>query len=186
MLRSLIKSRRAYRALKKVDISKDQIDEIIEYIKIAPSCFNNQPWRFVFVQDEKLKEVFSALNRGNAWAKNGSMIVAVFSKAEFDCQIKEREPYFMFDTGMATAYLILLLTELGLVAHPIAGFDSIQVKEILQIPAEMSLITLVVVGMHTSFLPDEMSESQRNSEGKRPMRKKNEEIAFFNSYTGKN
>ena len=184
MLRSLIKSRRAYRALKKVDISKDQIDEIIEYVKIAPSCFNNQPWRFVFIQDEKLKEVFTALNKGNAWAKNGSMIVAVFSKVEYDCQIREREPYFMFDTGMATAYLILLLTELGLVAHPIAGFDPIKVKDMLHIPADMTLITLIVVGMHTSFLPVELSESQRNSEGKRPMRKTNEEIAFFNSYTG--
>ena len=185
MLRSLIKSRRAYRALKKVEITQDQIDEIIEYIKLAPSCFNNQPWRFIFIRDEKLKEVFSALNKGNAWAKNGSMIVAVISKPEFDCQIKEREPYFMFDTGMATAYLILLLTELGLVAHPIAGFNPVQAKEILQIPADMSLITLVVVGTHTTFLPEELSESQRNSEGKRPMRKSNEEIAFFNSYTGK-
>ncbi|MHA1236914.1 MAG: nitroreductase family protein, partial [Candidatus Hodarchaeales archaeon] len=51
MLRSLIKSRRAYRALKPVEITRDQIEEIIEFIKIAPSCFNNQPWRFVFVQD---------------------------------------------------------------------------------------------------------------------------------------
>ena len=54
----------------------------------------------------------------------------------------------------------------------------------LHIPADMTLITLIVVGMHTSFLPVELSESQRNSEGKRPMRKTNEEIAFFNSYTG--
>jgi nitroreductase len=184
MLRSLIKSRRAYRALKPVEITRDQIEEIIEFIKIAPSCFNNQPWRFVFVQDEKLEEIFPALNKGNTWAKNGSMIVAVFSKAEYDCKIKEREPYFMFDTGMATAYLILLLTELGLVAHPIAGFDPIQVKEILRIPADMSLITLIVVGKHTSFFPEEMNEKQRNSEEQRPLRKKPEEIAFFNSYTG--
>jgi nitroreductase len=132
-----------------------------------------------------LKEVFSALNKGNAWAKHGSMIVAVFSKADYDCQIKEREPYFMFDTGMATAYLILLLTEIGLVAHPIAGFDPIRIKEILEIPIDMSLITLIIVGEHTSFFTEEMTEGQKISEGKRPERKKNEEIAFFNRYTGK-
>jgi len=184
MLRSLIKSRRAYRALKPVEISQDQIEEIIEFIKLAPSCFNNQPWRFVFIQDEKLQEIYPTLNKGNLWAKNGSMIVAVFSKAKYDCQIKEREPYFMFDTGMATAYLILLLTELGLVAHPIAGFDPIQVKEILHIPVDMSLITLIVVGKHTTFFPVEMNEKQRNGEGQRPLRKKPEEFAFFNEYSG--
>ncbi|MCK4848593.1 MAG: nitroreductase family protein [Candidatus Heimdallarchaeota archaeon] len=185
MLRTAIKVRRAYRALKPVEISQNQIEEIIEFVKLAPSCFNNQPWRFIFVQNEKLKEIYPALNNGNSWAKNGSMIVAVFSKSIYDCQIKEREPYFMFDTGMATAYLILLLTELGLVAHPIAGFDPTPVKETLRIPADMTLITLLVVGKRTSYFPEEMNEKQRNSEEQRPLRKKTEEIAFFNSYTGK-
>ena len=184
MLRSLIKSRRAYRALKPSKIAKDQIEEILEFVKLTPSCFNNQPWRFIFIQDEKLKEVLPFLNKGNVWAKNSSMIIGVFSKAEFDCQIKDREPYFLFDTGMATAYLILLLTELGYVAHPIAGFDPNRIKEILQIPEDMSLITLIIVGKQTSFLPEELNERQRNSEGQRPSRKNVEEFAFFNKYDG--
>ena len=46
----------------------------------------------------------------------------------------------------------------------------------------MTRITLIIVVMHTTFLPKELSESQKNSEGKRPLRKRNEEIAFFNNY----
>ena len=64
--------------------------------------------------------------------------------------------------------------------HAEKKFRGQQVTHLLAI----NYVGFVIVGMHTSFLPVELSESQRNSEGKRPMRKKNEEIAFFNIYTG--
>ena len=103
--------------------------------------------------------------------------------SSLDCQIPNRDPYFLFDTGMATAYLILLLTELGLVAHPIAGFDLDKAKEILHIPQDKSLITLIIVGKHTSEFPEEMSEKQQENEGKRPKRKSVEEFISFNQYS---
>jgi len=94
-----------------------------------------------------LKQLHGAMSKGNAWVQAASLIIAVFSKKELDCLIKERE-YYLFDTGMATAFIILRATELGLVAHPIAGFNEDAVKEILGIPEEMRLITLVIVGKH--------------------------------------
>jgi len=184
MLDSLIRSRRAYRALEPVEIPSEDIKRIAELVSLSPSCMNNQPWRFVFVQNPTvLQSVFSALTRGNAWAKNASMIVAVHSEASLDCQISGRDPYFLFDTGMATAYLILLLSEMGLVAHPIAGFDLNKTKEILKIPKDNSLITLIIVGKHTSEFPEEMSEKQRETEGRRPKRKSIKEFISFDTYS---
>ncbi|PWI47764.1 nitroreductase [Candidatus Heimdallarchaeota archaeon B3_Heim] len=184
MLDSLIRSRRAFRALQPVEISPEEVKNIAELVSLSPSCMNNQPWRYIFVQDpDTLQTLFTALSRGNAWAKNASMIVAVHSEASLDCQISERDPYFLFDTGMATAYLILLLTEMGLVAHPIAGYDLEKSKEILKIPKDKSLITLIVVGKHTSVFPEEMSEKQRASEPQRPKRKSVEEFISFNQYS---
>lgn len=185
MLDSLIHSRRAYRALTPKTISREEIEKVAELVSLAPSCMNNQPWRFLFVQDTvKLQELVNTLNRGNLWAKSASLIIAVFSKADLDCQISDRDPYFTFDTGMATAYLILLLTEMGLVAHPIAGFNSIIAKKVLNIPAEMSLITLIIVGKHTDIFPEEMNEKQRLTEQQRPKRKSTNEFIFYDSYSG--
>ena len=88
MLKSLIQMRRAYRALTPVKIPREEIENVAELVALAPSCNNSQPWRFLFVQDEtKLQEVVNSLNRGNTWAKNASLIIAVFSKPDLDCQI---------------------------------------------------------------------------------------------------
>ena len=61
---------------------------------------------------------------------------------------------------MATAFIILRATELGLVAHPIAGFDEDKVKEILGIPDDRRVITLVIVGKHMDTVSPVLSEKQ--------------------------
>jgi len=120
-VKEAIEKRRAYRAIEPVDVTDELIRDLAYHASLAPSCYNNQPWRFVFVKSRgKLEELFGMLSSGNGWAKNASLIVAVYSMRDYDCVIKERE-YYLFDTGMAVALMILRATELGLVAHPIAG-----------------------------------------------------------------
>ena len=151
---------------------------------MAPSCFNNQPWRYVFAHNpEVLKELHPALAKGNKWAHFASMIIAVFSKPDYDCIIRDRE-YYLFDTGMATAFLILRATELGLVAHPIAGYSEKKVKQILEIPEDMKVITLVIVGKHSETISDVLSEKHIEAERTRPERFPFEKIAYIDRYTG--
>jgi hypothetical protein len=54
--------------------------------------------------------------------QKSSLIIAVYSKREYDCIIDDRECY-LFDTGIAVSFMILRAAELGLVAHVIAGYD---------------------------------------------------------------
>ena len=122
-----------------------------------------------------------ALSKNNRWIERASMIVAVFSKEEDDCRVRGRI-YHQFDTGMATAFLILRATELGLVAHPIAGYKEKRVKEILDIPEEMQVITLVNVGEHAETLHDLLTEGQKEGEKERPPRKAFEEFAYIDRY----
>lgn len=181
-LKDVIEKRRAYRALKPVEITQSLINELAHCASLSASCFNYQPWRFVFVYDkEVLAQLFSAMSKGNEWTQKASMIVAVFTKKELDCVIKGRE-YALFDTGMATAHLILRATELGLVAHPIAGYDEQKVKQILNIPDDMTVITLVIVGQHSSEPNELLTEKQIELEKTRPERHAFEKFAFFNKY----
>jgi len=48
-LKEAIEARRAYRSLDPVRIDEAMVKGIVEDVRLAPSCFNNQPWRFVFV-----------------------------------------------------------------------------------------------------------------------------------------
>jgi nitroreductase len=180
-----IEKRRAYRSLDPVEITDDMVKELARCANLAPSCNNFQPERFVFVYSkemlEKMKPVF---NRGNEWCHAASLMIAVFSEKKLDCIIKDRE-YYLFGTGMAVGFLMLRATEMGLVAHPIAGYKPDMVKEVLGIPAENSVITIILVGKKSPNISTVLSPDQVDREKKRPERLPLEKFAFKDVHGGK-
>jgi len=177
-----INRRRAFRSLKPVDISDSLIYDLSKCAQITASCFNNQPWRFVFVYDpEILKKIYGVLSSGNEWAEKASMIIVVFGKKEDDCVIRDRI-YYRFDIGMATCAIILRATELGLVSHPIAGFSPKKTKEVLGIPDSFDIITLVIVGKHSDDIDPVLSEKQVEAEKSRPKRISLDDFVYINRY----
>jgi nitroreductase len=183
-LKEIIQKRRAYRSFEPVKITEELVRDLAEHANLSPSCNNMQPWRYIFVYDAQvLNEVKGAISKYNSWTGLSSMIIAVFTKPDLDCVIKERT-YCLFDTGMATAFLILRAWDLGLVAHPIAGFDPEKVKAILKIPDGMTLITLVIVGKKKDAIDPVLSPKQASQEKERPERFPFEKFAYLNRYTG--
>jgi nitroreductase len=181
-LMGIIEKRRAYRSLQPEKITEELVRDLAAAASLSPSCFNNQPWRFVFAYEkEALEKVKGAMSKGNRWTFAASLIIAVCSRRDLDCPNQGRELY-IFDTGMATAFLILRATELGLVAHPIAGYDEEKVKEALAIPADMTVVTLVNVGKHLLPPNDLLSEQQKEIEKTRPERKPLSDIMRLNRF----
>ena len=184
-VKEAIEKRRAYRSLIPIEISKDLIKDFAECAQITASCFNNQPWRYIFVYDKKmLEKMHEALSSGNEWAYKASMIIVVLGKKEDDCVIHDRI-YYRFDIGMATCAIILRATELGLIAHPIAGYSPRKTREILGIPDDIDVITLVIVGKHSDKIDSVLSDKQVEAEKERPVRKKIDEFVYMNRYIEK-
>lgn len=176
-VKEAIESRRAWRSLVPVSIDRETIDELARCASLSASCYNKQPWRYEFVAGgEKLGGMYGALAKGNEWAHKASMIIAVHSRPEDDCLVAGRE-YYLFDTGMATAQLILRAVELGLVAHPIAGFDEEKVKETLGLGGDETVITLIIVGKRADGIDPDLTPWQKESEEQRPGRLPLEDIA---------
>jgi len=181
-VKEVIEKRRAYRSLDPVEIDENLIKDLASVAQIAPSCNNNQPWRFIFVYEkEQLEKLFKILPPTNNWIEKASMMIAVFSTPKYDCVIKERQ-YYLFDTGLAAAFIILRATELGLVAHPIAGFDEDKGKQILGIPNEMRLITFINIGKHSETVNPVLSENMKLGEKQRPPRKSFSETIYVNEF----
>jgi nitroreductase len=182
-LKELIEKRRAFRSFAKTSIDKTLINELAEAARLAPSCFNNQPWHYVFVYERsKLDAVFKAMNKGNEWTFKASMVIAILAKKDLDCVLKDGRFYYHYDIGCATGFLILRATELGLIAHPIAGYNPEIVKQALNIPADMEVLTLINVGLHADAIDPILSDKQKNDEIKRPERVPAEKFAFHNEY----
>ena len=85
---------------------------------------------------------------------------------------------------MATSQMFLRATELGLVAHPILGFSQTKVREALDVPDDMELMTLVLVGKKADAINPILDEGQVKSEKTRPERLPLERFAFIDRYTG--
>jgi len=181
-VKEAIEKRRSLRSMGNLKVSEKMINDLAESAQLAASCYNNQPWQYVFVYDPiRLKELHSALSKGNDWAKKAGLIIAVLGKKDDDCIIHDRV-YYHFDIGMATAQMILRATEMGLMVHPIAGYSPSKTREILQIPEEIEVIALLIVGGEPEGIDEELSEQQKAGELERPVRKGLDEFIFHNQF----
>jgi nitroreductase len=96
--------------------------------------------------------------------------LVVAAKDPDDCKLSDRRDYYLFSVGLSIGQLELRATELGLIAHPIAGYDPLKAKEILGIPPEYVIITLVIVA-YPSDDQSLLADKQKEAEATRPERK---------------
>ncbi|MFB6215338.1 MAG: nitroreductase family protein, partial [Candidatus Bipolaricaulia bacterium] len=70
VLNELILKRRSKRAISEEELTETDLKSLARAAHLAPSCFNNQPWRFVLVEEPaKLDRIKESLPGGNYWAK---------------------------------------------------------------------------------------------------------------------
>jgi nitroreductase len=176
-----IEIRRAKRALSEEKIPEEVIKRIMTAATYAPSCFNNQPWRFLVATDEdKLEDMQAALSGGNYWAKKAPVLVAVITKQDLDAQLSDRREYAVLGCGLAMENLMLQAFKEGAIAHAMAGFDPFVVKEKFSIPEEFIVIALIAMGFpgdesHLSEKHIEMEHSPRD-------RKPESEVITYNAW----
>lgn len=166
-----IRTRRAKRAIGPQPVEPEKVAGLIEAMRLSASCNNSQPWRVVVCRTpEALTVARMALSKGNVWASRAPIIMVISARVEDDCHSSDRRDYFLFSSGLAVGQMLLRAIELGIIAHPIGGFDPLLLKRELGIPEEYVVITMVIIGYldaDTSL----MSEKQKGLEQNRPERK---------------
>ncbi len=181
LIPSIVK-RRARRALSDKPIPEDVLRRVLEAARLAESCSNNQPWRFVAVTDEPhLSSVKEHIAGGNYWAKRSPCIVLAACRVEDDCRLDDGRDYALFDLGLATQNLVLQAVEEGLIAHPIAGFKPVGVKAAAGIPLDYTLITLVILGY--AGPTEGLSEKHLGQETDKQVRKNWEHTVSQNTWS---
>lgn len=166
-----VRARRARRVFSSRHIEDAEVLSMIEAARLSASCFNNQPWRMVFCRSgAALDRVKDALAKGNVWATKADTIVVMAARPPDDCQLSDRRDYFAFDCGLALGQMLLRATELGIIAHPIAGYDPAKVRAAIGIPEEFIVVTLVICG-YPGTDDSLLSDKQKGWEAARPERK---------------
>lgn len=141
-------SGRAYDAAKAV--SHEQVIALLEAARWAPSCFGDQPWRFVMwnkaSNPEAWQQAFDCLVPGNqAWVKDAPVLLLVCADTLFGHN-QQPNRWAQYDTGAAAENLCLQASALGLMAHQMGGFDANLAREKFNIPAQYTLMAMISVG----------------------------------------
>lgn len=141
-------SGRAYDADKAV--SQQQIVALLEAARWAPSCYGDQPWRFIVwnkhSQHTAWQRAFDCLSEGNqTWAKNAPVLLLVCADTLFHHNGQPNR-WAQYDTGAAAENLCLQASSMGLMAHQMGGFNAEIIHAQFSIPAQYTPMAMISIG----------------------------------------
>ncbi len=71
-----IKDRRSIRTYKDERIPKDKLEKLLEAARFAPSAGNGQHWKFIVVENEKIKNQLVTASNNQAVVGTASHVIA--------------------------------------------------------------------------------------------------------------
>ena len=139
-----IYSRRSVRQYKNQPVEREQLLEIIKAGTWAPSGLNNQPWRFVIIQDQGLRNQLAALTKFGRIIERAPAAIAVFldKKAVYH-DIKDYQAM-----GACLQNMLLAAYAMGLGAVWLGEIlkNSDQVRALLELPDDLEFMAVIAVG----------------------------------------
>jgi len=165
-------------------ISDGQITALCEAARWAPSCFGDQPWRFMILnkhQDHTAwQQALKALSPGNQdWAKNAPLLILAASVKTFSHNDSDNR-WVGYDTGAASVSLCLQATSMGLMSHQMGGFDSDKLRTLFNLPEDINLWAMIAIGYPADL--DSLSEAQLERELNARERRPLSEQFFANTW----
>lgn len=169
------------RSMRKYDpdkkVTKEQVCELIEAAILAPTWKNSQTGRYYCVMSEEMlakfrEECLPAFNAKNC-ADASALIVAAYKQNQSGYDADGVTPtnelangWGIYDLGLQNENMILKATDMGLATLVMGIRDADKIREMLDIPAEEEIVSVISVGYPAA-------------EPKKPQRKSVDEIAKF-------
>ena len=156
---------------------------ILEAGRLAPSCFNEQPWACVYAvrQDtEEFERLLSCLTPKNrSWAAASGALMVTAAHRYFSASGKENR-FAFHDTGSFMVSMLVQGTSMGIYGHPMAGFSQDKARELLAIPGDYDPVAALAWGYPGP--PEACPEEFQEKEAVRTPRKDVSSFAFRNRW----
>ncbi|MHB9118294.1 MAG: nitroreductase family protein [Burkholderiales bacterium] len=166
-------SGRAFDAAKPVD--HERIVAMMEAARWAPSCFGDQPWRFLVwdMQSDAAawQRAFDCLGAWNQhWVKNAPVLILVTANTLFRHNGKPNA-WGQYDSGAAAENLCLQAVASGLMAHQMGGFEADKIRLEFAIPEQFTCMAMIAVGYpgDPGVLEEEYQELERAPRHRDPL-----------------
>lgn len=134
-LHAVVAERRSLRAFAPQPVPDEVLASLFRAAGQAPSANNGQPWRFVLTRrgSRAFARLAATLRPGNAWAARAPVLVlaAVRATLEHPRKPPKENRLALLELGLAIGNLLAQATSVGVVVHPMAGFDPSAAREAL-------------------------------------------------------
>ena len=156
-------------------ISRTDLVSLLEAARWSPSCYGDQPWRFIIFnrlsRPEPWESAITCLSEGNqSWAKNAPVLILSMADTLLSVNDKPNR-WGAFDTGAACMSMCIQATELGLMVHQMGGFDSDKARHVFLIPERYIPMSMMAIGyqLPPDKLPEEIKQRELAARIRRPL-----------------
>ena len=156
-------------------IDDPTLTALLEAARWAPSCFNDQPWRFVVCRKQEDQAAWNKLlgclgEKNQLWAKNAPILILSVAMHNFGHNDKPNR-WAPFDTGAACVSLCLQATAMGLVTHQMGGFDAELSRQIFKLPDTCTPMSVVAIGYQAEAeqLSDDLKQTELSERTRKPL-----------------
>lgn len=141
----LIKDRNSYRNFISKEIEESKLLNIIEAGRLAPSAKNRQPWRFISISKEEVKNVISEACFGSEAVVTADKIIAVCT-TNIDYVMPNGQQAHDMDLSIATSFMMIQAEAEGLGSCVITTYNEEKIREVLTVPFSMRVYCLLALG----------------------------------------
>jgi len=166
-------------------LTGEQIITLLEAARWAPSCFGDEPWRYIVCNREtnpaaRLLALATLTDSNRGWASNAPVLILGFAGSVLGRNGKPNR-WGQYDTGAASMSLCLQATALGLMAHQMGGFDIDKVRSSFTVPEEFMPMVVLTIGyqLPVDRIPEPLQERETAARLRRPL-----EQTFFEGSWG--
>jgi nitroreductase len=171
---TLIKKRRSVRSYKNTSVEEYKLEKVLEAGRMAPSACNKQPWYFVVVKDQIIKESiaegYTKFNYKHYPSAYAFIVLCGDRKVAWHRE-HDGKDHCDIDLAIAADHMTLQAAELGLGTCWICAFDPQICASVLDLPMHVEPIII----LHIGYPAEEMSISTKD-------RKEISEIVFYERF----
>ncbi len=164
-IKSFISGRVSPYAFSEESISEEDIMTLFGAARLAPSSFNEQPWRFVYAKkdsEEEFNKLLSILMEGNReWAKHAPLVGISIAKLNFSYNGNPNR-FAIHDVGLAMGGLLAQATSMGIKVHQMGGYYLDKASDVLDLPRGYEPVAMFVMGYQGN--PDDLTEDIKRKE----------------------
>lgn len=137
--------RESVRSYKSTPVEDSKLKLLLEAARLAPSASNRQEWRFVVVTDKKIRQKLMAAAANQRFVAEAPVVIVACAQTDNHVMMCG-QPCYPINVAIAVDHITLKAVEEGLGTCWIGAFDEKAVQDILQIPPEIRVVSLLTVG----------------------------------------